>query len=157
MNINIKSPKEMQDFGCSLSKTCQSSANNEIVIYLSGNLGAGKTMLVSGFLKGFGHKGKTKSPTFTIVEPYQFDNKNIYHFDLYRLVDPNELEYIGIRDYFSNNSIVLIEWPERAIEYLNQADLVCKISFVPQKPKHRQLYLTANSEIGANIIMNYKW
>jgi tRNA threonylcarbamoyladenosine biosynthesis protein TsaE len=147
----IKSPQAMRSFGFNLAKACKKKSEEGIVIYLSGDLGAGKTMLVRGFLKAFDYNGKSKSPTFTIVEPYNLCNQTIYHFDLYRLNDPAELEYIGARDYFSSNAIVLIEWPLRAIEYLPTADLICTINFVHKKPQHRVLCLNANSVIGMKI------
>lgn len=93
------------------------------LIYLKGHLGAGKTTLVRGILRGLGHQDKVKSPTFTIVEPYQFEQFSLYHFDLYRLQDSNELETLGFRDYVNNNSICLIEWPEKAEHFLPMADL----------------------------------
>jgi tRNA threonylcarbamoyladenosine biosynthesis protein TsaE len=84
------------------------------LIFLEGDLGMGKTTLVRGLLRGLGYSGSVKSPTYTLIEPYEFDGWRIYHLDLYRIADPAELEFIGLDELMEERAIVLVEWPDRA-------------------------------------------
>jgi tRNA threonylcarbamoyladenosine biosynthesis protein TsaE len=123
VTIDIDSENKMHAFGEQLANKITAPC----IIYLHGDLGAGKTTLVRGILRGLGYSGKVKSPTYTLVETYHVNNQTIYHFDLYRLNDPEELEDIGFRDYLSHNPIMLIEWPEKAMSFLPPADLIINI------------------------------
>ncbi len=92
-------------------------------IYLHGDLGMGKTTLVRGLLRALGHQGPVKSPTYTLIEPYQFPSFMVYHLDLYRIADPAELAYIGLDELMEERAIMLVEWPERAGSLLPVADI----------------------------------
>lgn len=133
------------DFGRRLSAVC----NEPICIYLHGDLGAGKTTLTRGFIQGLGHKGNVKSPTYTLVEPYDLQDWQVYHFDLYRLGDPEELEFMGIRDYFGDNSHCLVEWPERGEGVLPQADIDLTLTYSGEQ---RYIELKANNETGLRVL-----
>ena len=106
-------------FGAALAACC----TNGLLVFLHGQLGAGKTTMVRGFLRACGHTGAVKSPTYTLVEPYTTRLGNLYHLDLYRLSDAEELEWIGIRDLLGDESICLIEWPEQGAGFLPEPDL----------------------------------
>ncbi|MES2625044.1 MAG: tRNA (adenosine(37)-N6)-threonylcarbamoyltransferase complex ATPase subunit type 1 TsaE [Pseudomonadota bacterium] len=93
------------------------------IITLRGDLGTGKTTFSRGLLRALGHKGAVKSPTYTLVEPYEIGARKIFHYDLYRLNDPAELEYLGLRDFIDDQTLTLIEWPEKGAPLLPPADL----------------------------------
>lgn len=120
----VKTAKAMQLLGAKCAKTYKNARR----IYLYGELGAGKTTLVRGFLRGLGYKNLVKSPTYTLLELYKIKQQRICHFDLYRLLDPYELEILGARDYFTPATICLVEWPERAAAILPPPDLTIKIT-----------------------------
>ncbi len=118
-------------------------------IALQGDLGAGKTTFARGFLQALGHKGKVKSPTYTIIEPYILADLYINHFDLYRLGDPDELELMGADEMFNEHSINLIEWPEQGEGWLPAMDLWLKIKHLEQG---RHFSLVAGSDKGQAIL-----
>lgn len=121
-----------------------------LTIYLHGDLGAGKTTFVRGLLHGLGYAGKVKSPTYTLVEPYVISRFNIYHFDLYRFIDPEEWDAAGFRDYFNPQSICLVEWPEKAGDLIPQADM--DVSLLSQD-NGRMLRIRANSSLAQECLV----
>ena len=142
---NLLNAEQTVLFGKRLSQACETA----ICIYLHGDLGAGKTTLTRGFIQGLGHVGNVKSPTYTLVEPYELNDWQVYHFDLYRLSDPEELEFMGIRDYFSDSSHCLVEWPEKGEGFLPQPDIDLTVTYVGEQ---RQITLQANTDSGIRVL-----
>ncbi len=99
------------------------------LIFLHGDLGAGKTTLVRGILRSFGHAGAVKSPTYTIVEPYELSDRVVYHFDLYRINDPEELNYSGLDELLDSNALRIVEWPQKGAGALPEPDIEVYLNF----------------------------
>ncbi|GAB3013821.1 tRNA (adenosine(37)-N6)-threonylcarbamoyltransferase complex ATPase subunit type 1 TsaE [Bowmanella dokdonensis] len=132
-----------------LARQLAGACHQATVIYLHGDLGAGKTSFCRSFIQALGYAGRVKSPTYTLVEPYEVGKWRIFHFDLYRLADPEELEFIGIRDYFEPDCLCLIEWPEKGADNLAPADLQINIDF---NGSGRTITLLALSEWGEALL-----
>ena len=125
------------------------SEKQGFTVFLQGTLGMGKTTLSRGLIRGLGHQGSVKSPTYTLVEPYEHLSPIAYHFDLYRLGDPQELEYVGIRDYFQGDNVCLIEWAERGQGILPEADLVIRLE---TQDEGRSAAILAQTDRGSELV-----
>ncbi len=125
--IKLHSPEQTEAVGQAIGQLCQAT----LVIYLIGNLGAGKTTLSRGILNACGHVGTVKSPTYTLIEPYELADKTILHADFYRLGDPEEVVLLGLDDFLSRPCIWLIEWPDNVIKSLPPPDISLNLSIKP--------------------------
>ncbi|WGL18503.1 tRNA (adenosine(37)-N6)-threonylcarbamoyltransferase complex ATPase subunit type 1 TsaE [Microbulbifer bruguierae] len=143
--------------GEELGRACRDTGLHQgLVIFLGGQLGAGKTTFSRGVLRAFGHRGAVKSPTYTLVEPYEFGEHSVYHFDLYRLGDAEELEYMGVRDYFGPGSLSLVEWSERGTGVLPAPDLEVALNLHTQGDVlGRDLSIAALSATGEAVLKQF--
>ncbi len=136
-----------------LGKAIAGCLKQGMVIFLEGELGAGKTTLARGIFRGLGYEGKVKSPTYTLVEEYdiedQIEDRACFHFDLYRLADPEELEFMGIRDFALEKDILLIEWPEKGKGFLPGPDLIIEIEYVENG---RKIHMLGKSDKGNSFL-----
>lgn len=118
-SVHLADEAATEAFGRELSRDLRAG----VLVFLRGELGAGKTTLVRGILRGFGHTGAVKSPTYTLLEPYELADLEVCHFDFYRVGDSEELEFIGIDELMASTALKLIEWPERVEQRLPAPDV----------------------------------
>lgn len=141
----ISSDAAMRAFGARLISLCEQGG----IVSLNGNLGTGKTTLVRGALESIGVTSGVRSPTYTLIEFYPFESLSIAHFDLYRLAEPEELEYLGFRDYLNEDTLCFIEWPEKARGFLGDVDLEVLLDY---HPEGRSLKATGFSDWGKAVV-----
>ena len=139
MQLELKDAAATEAAGAALASALSGSDH---VIFLHGDLGAGKTTLVRGLLRALGHAGRVPSPTYTLVEPYEIGALSLKHLDLYRIADPEELEYLGVREL---SGTVIIEWPEKGGHFLPAPDLDCRLE---PAGTGRRLGAEGRSEVG---------
>ena len=145
MKIAVPDEAAMLALGGQLAKAC----HNPTVLYLYGPLGAGKTTLVRGFMRGIGYGATVKSPTYTLIEQYDTASWRLYHLDLYRIRDTEELGYLGLREMQDRKSIIMVEWPERGEGFLPSADVAVKIDY---DHEGRQVSLDALTAMGKKMM-----
>ncbi|MCA8864969.1 MULTISPECIES: tRNA (adenosine(37)-N6)-threonylcarbamoyltransferase complex ATPase subunit type 1 TsaE [unclassified Halomonas] len=145
MQVQLDSEEAQVAFGEALGQALQGRG----LVYLEGELGAGKTTLTRGILRAYGHLGAVKSPTYTLVEPYELGSQRVYHLDLYRLSDPEELEFIGGRDVLADDALSIIEWPSRGEGWLPAPDLRLTLEVMDQG---RLVSLAAGNDQGERIL-----
>ena len=143
----------MRATGRALGNALQQTRGAALVITVQGELGAGKTTLVSGLLNALGVPGPVRSPTYTLIEPYETGAVQVYHMDLYRLSDAREVDALGIRDLLTADSALLIEWPERGEGVLPPADLQIAIDYAAGEG--RSVTLTAGSATGRAMLRRF--
>lgn len=143
--LKLLSEGEQEALGARLA----AAGEGHLLIFLEGDLGAGKTTLTRGFLHRLGHRGAVKSPTYTLIEPYEIGGRKIYHLDLYRVADPGELEYLGLREMLDEDATLLIEWAERGEGWLPGPDLRIRIQHLGQG---REAELEAFTPLGQTVL-----
>jgi tRNA threonylcarbamoyladenosine biosynthesis protein TsaE len=150
LDISLPDPAATEALGCAVA----AGAGPGRVLHLRGDLGSGKTTLVRGLLRALGHAGRVKSPTYTLVEPYELSSLHLYHFDFYRLKDRSEWSQAGFREYFNAQSMCVVEWPERAGEALSLPDLDIELEF---QGEARRARMETHTDVGATWLSSLRF
>lgn len=150
IDIHVPNAEAMRRVGRAIGEELLRLRDAPVVIGIEGELGAGKTTLAAGLLGVCGVAGPVRSPTYTLVEPYELPNRTIYHVDLYRVADPTEVEALAVRDMLSGAAALLIEWPSRATDVLPPADLELAIQY--EGSGGRRLFATARTQLGDKLV-----
>lgn len=146
----LDSPEATAAAGEALAAAMRALDMKQLIIFLVGDLGAGKTTFARGFLRGWGHSGRVPSPTYTIIEPYELDSAAIYHIDLYRLADPLEVDDLGLAELPAPGVVMLVEWPQRGGERLPAADLTVDLQVAGED--RRDIEFRASSASGKRVL-----
>ncbi len=147
--LYLAAEADTEALGAGLAAALEAIPRSRCVCWLRGDLGVGKTTLVRGLLRGMGHGGRVKSPTYTLVEPYHLADRSVLHCDLYRLVDAGEMDYLGLTDQLDDTALLLVEWPERGGRSLPGPDLELQLDHQPQG---RVCHLKAITAIGMTLL-----
>jgi tRNA threonylcarbamoyladenosine biosynthesis protein TsaE len=150
--VNVATADDMRALGRALGNALTSAGGGALVIGIEGELGAGKTTLVGGVLAGVGVSSAVRSPTYTLIEPYEAAGLQLYHIDLYRLSGPREVEALGIRDLLDARAVLLIEWPSRAAGALPTEDLSISIEYQGGGVQRRLLRAQTHSSAGDKLL-----
>ena len=151
--FTVEGAQDTRALGARLARAWRASdaaAHIPMLITLSGELGAGKTTFAGGLLQALGHAGAVRSPTYTLVEPYRFGDRDVHHCDFYRLRHPDDLDDLGWRDLHAAGSLLLVEWPERAEGRLGATDLAVTLAYAGESK--RELRFEARSDAGVDVL-----
>ncbi len=143
--------ERMRAIGGAIAAALGDVRDGPLVIAFEGELGAGKTTLIGGLLNALGLVGAARSPTYTLIEPYELGGRSIQHLDLYRLADPSEVEALGLRDTLTRDAVLLIEWPDRGAHFIPTADLLVQIAYRSEPEAGRQVELSARTANGRRL------